>query len=184
MSVFISSLLKYTTIWPFKTREQKIEKSVTAKVTRPPTVTAGEVIECDVFQLFGLSNPYINFETIRRHHYHRMKATSPSSKLNLPPGSTDLLRSIAETWPLNIELNVRLFTLMIIHYAVHQINTERAASQTSSNNPTSSNSSCLDPSPRAPLPFHFSLSGALLVIIRVNVYVPTLLVFCMLWSTP
>lgn len=131
---------------------EKIEKSVTAKVTRPPTVTAGEVNERDVFQLFGLSNPYTDFGTIRNYHYREMKAKPPSSILSLPSGSAELLRSVAETWPLNNESNVRVFISMIIHYAVHQINTERAASQTSSDKPTSSNSSCLAPSPTAPLP--------------------------------
>lgn len=116
---------------------EKIEKSVTAKVARPHTVTAGEVNERDVFQLFGLSNAYTDFGTIRKYHFRELKAKPPSSNLNLPPGSTDLLRSVAETWPLNNESNVRVFISMLIHYAVHQINTERATGQTSSNNPTS-----------------------------------------------
>lgn len=131
---------------------EKIEKSVTAKVARPHTVTAGEVNERDVFQLFGLSNAYTDFGTIRKYHFRELKAKPPSSNLSLPPGSTDLLRSVAETWPLNNESNVRVFISMLIHYAVHQINTERATGQTSSNNPTSSNTSHLTPSPTAQLP--------------------------------
>jgi len=131
---------------------EKIEKSVTAKVTRSPTVTAGEVNERDVFQLFSLSNTYTDFGSIRKYHYREMKAKHPSSNLSLPPGSTELLRSVAETWPLHNESNVRVFISMLIHYVVHEINIERAAGQTSSNNPTSSDSSCLAPSPTAQLP--------------------------------
>ena len=83
---------------------------MTAKVTRPPTVTAGEVNERDVFQLFVLSNTYTDFGTIREYHYREMKAKAPSSNLTLPQGSTEFSRSVAETWPLNNESNVRVFS--------------------------------------------------------------------------
>lgn len=43
---------------------EKIKKSVTAQGTRAPTVTADEVNERDVFQLFGLSNTYTDFGLI------------------------------------------------------------------------------------------------------------------------
>ncbi|KAH0565847.1 hypothetical protein GP486_000770 [Trichoglossum hirsutum] len=107
---------------------EKLERAVSADNSTPRVITAGDIEEREVFNLFELSNTYSDLGLLRQYEIPEMKAKLPKSVKPLPSTAKDLLRNIAQTWPPCNVSNVRVFISMLIHFTIDQINNETMAS--------------------------------------------------------
>jgi hypothetical protein len=103
---------------------ESLERAVLSDSSKSSTIAAGDIKEPEVFDIFGLSNPYSELGLLRRYEMAEMEVKAPLSALSLPATPKDLLRRISEIWPPYNASNVRVFISMLIHVAVDHINSE------------------------------------------------------------
>jgi hypothetical protein len=85
---------------------EELEKAVSSDNSTPHIIVAGDIERREVFDLFELSNTYSDLGMLRKYEIPEMKAKLLKSIKFLPSTARNLLRNIAQTWPLCNESNV------------------------------------------------------------------------------
>lgn len=83
-----------------------------------------------MFELFGFSNDFIDIGLRRDYQIPEMRLNLSTPSANLKSSDHELLKSIANLWPLANKSNVRLFVSMMIHFAIEKVNSETEAQST------------------------------------------------------
>lgn len=104
-----------------------LEASLPREREKARVITCASLKVRDVFELFGFRNDFMDIGQRRDYQVPEMKLNLSNPSANLKPSAHELLKSIADVWPLANESNVRLFVSMMIHFAIEQINSETEA---------------------------------------------------------